>query len=176
MDPDGRCTVCPEHCNWDEHKNNPFYWETVVEKKEKTDDELRSRYNILKENVSTSENMIASHKQILEGLHKKFLAMLMDIQKKLKRLDEIALRPNPLTLVKYIELLITSEEREAQLGWAERVKHLKIAVQTAKIIENLRDPYFDPWAEFEESKIKEYGFGEWQAIKIQINKLFGGSV
>jgi hypothetical protein len=38
------------------------------------------------------------------------------IRKSLQRLGEIALRPNPLTDVEYVKLLIENEKREAKPG------------------------------------------------------------
>lgn len=42
--------------------------------------------------------------------------MIKKAQQSLRRLDEIALKPNPLTQVDYLEILIESEKAEAKSG------------------------------------------------------------
>jgi hypothetical protein len=43
----------------------------------------------------------------------------------INRLGQIAARPNPLSNVDYIDLLIQSEEQEHKVGWEGRVRYLR---------------------------------------------------
>ena len=50
--------------------------------------------------------------------------MIRQVQQILQRLDEIALHPNPLSEVKYIDILIHTEEMDGGPGAAQRIKCL----------------------------------------------------
>ena len=54
-------------------------------------------------------------------------------------MDEIALKPNPLTEVEYLELLIESEKREAKPGWKQRIQYLEEAKRHAEILSKVKD-------------------------------------
>ena len=73
------------------------------------------------------------------------------IKQSLRHLDEIALKPNPLTKVEYIELLIQEEKDQAKGGWQQRVLSyeeikqqailLEAAVNEEEITKMLQKPY-----------------------------------
>ncbi|NEQ41112.1 MAG: hypothetical protein F6K40_34855 [Okeania sp. SIO3I5] len=65
--------------------------------------------------------------------------MIQKTQRSLRRLDEIALKPNPLTELEYIDLLIESEKQEAKFGWQERVKYYQGAREFAITLANTKD-------------------------------------
>ena len=56
-----------------------------------------------------------------------------------RRLDEIALKPNPLTQVEYLELLIESEKRECKPGWKQRLRYIEEAKSQAEILSKVKD-------------------------------------
>ena len=58
------------------------------------------------------ENIIAE----LKAIHLQVMETIEEARQCLKRLDEIALRPNPLSETDYLELLIEAEKREAKPG------------------------------------------------------------
>ena len=68
------------------------------------------------------------------------LSMMFKAQQSLRRLDEIALRPNPLTRTEYLELLIECEKNEAKPGWKQRVKYYEEAKRQAEILSKVKDP------------------------------------
>ena len=68
------------------------------------------------------------------------LSMMFKAQQSLRRLDEIALRPNPLTRTEYLELLIESEKNEAKQGWKGRVQYYEEAKRQAEILSKAKDP------------------------------------
>ena len=49
------------------------------------------------------------------------ILMIRQAQQILQRLDEIVLRPNPLSEVEYIDLLIHAEEMDGEPGTAQRI-------------------------------------------------------
>ena len=62
--------------------------------------------------------------------------------------QEIAAHPRYLTDVDYLGLLIHSEESEMQPGWQERVQHLKTQKEMAEQMAKVKDPNFDPFAQY----------------------------
>lgn len=59
-------------------------------------------------------------------MYEQIIQKVKTTQHCLKRLDEIALKPNPLTEIEYIEILIKSEERDATDGYKDRVAFYKM--------------------------------------------------
>ena len=48
MDSSGNCTVCSDHCCWNEHKNLPFVWVYETVKETRTSEDLKEKYDIAK--------------------------------------------------------------------------------------------------------------------------------
>lgn len=67
------------------------------------------------------------------------------VRKSLQRLGEIALRPNPLTDVEYVKLLIENEKREAKPGWQTGVQMLEELKERAQIIHELPEKKSQLW-------------------------------
>lgn len=88
---------------------------------------------------ATSEQMMKAIEESLQGVHVQVLNMIKRAQQSLRRLDEIALKPNPLTQVEYLELLIESEKREAKPGWKQRIQYLEVAKSHAEILSKVKD-------------------------------------
>ena len=61
------------------------------------------------------------------------LLIMLKAQQSLQRLDEIALKFNPLARTEFLELLIESEKNEAKLGWKKRVQYYEKAKLQAEI-------------------------------------------
>lgn len=117
-----KCTVCPGRCHWTKHVNNPYRFEEYEEEEERTIEDLKKRYEEATSGKTTAESMILNMENHLKFLHTKILEMIRQIKDNLKRLDEIALRPNPLNEVEFIELLIQSEKDQSKDGWQQRVQ------------------------------------------------------
>ncbi len=81
--------------------------------------------------ISTTEEYLAQVDELVKG-------MIRQVQRSLKRLDEIALKPNPLSEVEYIDLLIQSEQQEKKVGWNQRVQYLHHARKQAQLTAGIR--------------------------------------
>jgi len=139
MGPDGNCTVCTMHCLWSEHRNLPYLieYETVTETR--TSDDLKKKYEKAVSGKSRVEGMIVQLEEFLQGVHSRVMGMIYQAQQSLFRLDEIALKPNPLTEVQYLDLLIESEKNEAKPGWRQRVEYYEEARRQAEILSKVKD-------------------------------------
>ena len=135
----GECRICPRKCHWSEHKNRPYVikYETVTETR--TAEDLKKKYHKAVKEKTTSEKMMQSLEESLQKVHVEVLTTIKKAQQSLRRLDEIALKPNPLSQVDYLEILIESEKREAKSGWKQRVKYLEVAKGHAETLSKIKD-------------------------------------
>jgi len=83
--------------------------------------------------------MMNSLEESLQKVHVQVLTKIKQAQKSIRRLDEIALKPNPLTEVDYIEVLIESEKTSANPGWKQRVKYYEEAKRQAEVLSKVKD-------------------------------------
>ena len=153
-----RCTVCPGKCRWNNHFNNGYHFELYEEVEIRTKQELLEKYNQAKSAKANVEGMISTMENELKQLQLTVLYNIRQARSCLKRLDEIALKPNPLTEVEYIDLLIKSEEQKKEPGWKNRMDYYHQVRQQAEILGKMKDP-----KEFEEMA-KKSSKTLWQSI------------
>ena len=135
----GNCKICTLNCIWSDHKNLPYIikYESVVETRTSAD--LQMKYERAVSGKSKIEGMIEQLEEFLQGVHSSVMTMINKAQQSLRRLDEIALKPNPLTQVQYLELVIESEKNEAKPGWKQRVEYFEEAKRHAEILSKVKD-------------------------------------
>jgi len=137
MNKSGYCNVCPQKCHWEKHTNTPYYFEYYDEQEQRTYDDLKRKYETAKSDKNKSQSMIASSEQILTQLQAKVYSLLDLIRTSIHRLDDIALRPNPLSDIEYIDLLIESEKREHKQGWQNRVRQYEKIRKEAQVLKKI---------------------------------------
>ena len=84
--------------------------------------------------------------------------MIGTIKQSLSRLDEIALKPNPLTEVQYIELLIQSEKDKAKPGREQLVEYYKEMKQQVQLLKAATSPE-------QVAKQKQHSTSWWDNLK-----------
>ena len=101
---------------------------TVIAIRRNKTDQLRQKESALAKHETgdinkTSENLGKKEDDVsLQSLEDgQVCTMKSQIQDRLRRLDEIALKPNPLTQVEYLERLIESETQDARPGCQQRL-------------------------------------------------------
>ncbi|KAK2917146.1 hypothetical protein Q8A67_001520 [Cirrhinus molitorella] len=131
---DGKCRVCPGKCVWNVHFNQKYKWDYVKEKRKETYQELKKRYE-------DAHGQVMSKEKIFEELEKEFhvvqgivAKLIKGSQMSLERLQDIALKPNPLSTPDYIDLMIESEKQEAKPGFHDRIQSLMEVRKKAEII------------------------------------------
>ena len=141
------CLIC--RCHKSMHERQPFcyVWEPV--KVIKTSKELKRRYE-------EAEGKKLSAKQLIERCSAEFvevqaetLGLTERARECLTRLNEIALKPNPLSTTDYIDLMIQEEEFMAGPGWKETVHQLEEVKKRANNMKSLTDEGFDPFAGYQ---------------------------
>ena len=131
------CGVCPSKCSWKVHVNNPYRFELYQEKETRTFEDLKVRYESALSNKEQLEVVIANMKKDLDNMNAAVLFRMDEARRSIERLQEIALRPNHLTEVDYIDILIESEKCEAKPRWLERVQALEGVRRQAEIVTKL---------------------------------------
>lgn len=135
---DGSCTVCPKRCRWNRHVNNPWWFEVIEEIEERTYDELKQRFDEATQAKSRVQVMVANIQAKIRSTYDETMGLVVKAQQTLQRLDEIALKPNPLSQVEYIDLLIQCEKDEGKDGYLERIQYLKEVRERAKILNTVQ--------------------------------------
>ncbi|XP_037643277.1 uncharacterized protein LOC119498435 [Sebastes umbrosus] len=138
MDATGRCTVCPGKCIWSLHFNQTYSWDYVQVKEKKTLQELKDKYkNATKEKITIQE-VIERQEEEIAQLQDMIVSLMDQSAHSITRLQEIALRPNPLTTPEYIDMLIEGEKSEAKEGYKARIQSLEAMRDKADIISKVK--------------------------------------
>ncbi|XP_041949224.1 uncharacterized protein LOC121709700 isoform X1 [Alosa sapidissima] len=158
----GSCIVCPGKCHWTKHFNMTYRWDTTRVTEKRTYQELKSKYETALGEKMSMEKIVKQLEVEYEQVQGKVVKIMDTVTKCLRRLSEIALRPDPLSTPDYIDLLILSEEREAKPGFKERIKELQEVRQGAVLLQKV--------AERVDLTAKEKS--KWQKIKSNVKGLF----
>ena len=150
MDGNGNCRACPRKCNWKIHRNMPYivHWTqvTVME----TVEDIQARYERVTGKRCKIEDVIPIIRRELCGLATQIKCIMSEISRGLARLKEIAMLSNPLTQVEYIDEFIASERDAKKPGWAQRVEGLKKFREEAKVLVDISEGNYDPFAKYRE--------------------------
>jgi len=158
------CQVCPRGCEWQKHFNDNFRIEDFEEHEERTLDDLLKRYETVRSDENAVKTTVYKIQQNVGNLKRKVFEKICEAQQILARLDEISLKPNPLTELDYIDLLIQSEEQECKPGYMKRMKHLQEARHNAELLYQANEQVDAPqWlkdaAEKAKANMKKHSIG-----------------
>lgn len=133
MDTSGNCRICSGKCIWSVHKNTPYIFRYVTETITETYAEMKRRYENASGQKLTHEKYIEDLSNEVEDLFEGIKTMVNKMNRCKKRLQEIAMRPDPLSAVDYIELMIKSEEMEKHPGYLKRIEMLQNIKKSALV-------------------------------------------
>ncbi|XP_053571492.1 uncharacterized protein LOC128661238 [Bombina bombina] len=131
------CTACPNKCIWSVHFNQKYKWNYEEKKETRNYEDIKKNYEKASGEVMTAENVFSELQNEYCAVRQVVLDLINKSSQSLKRLREIALRPDPMKTTEYIDLLIQSEKQEAKPGYQERIQSLSDVRETAKIIEKI---------------------------------------
>lgn len=120
----GKCKICFGKCIWSDHKNTPYIYRYSLEMVKKTYTEMKQKYEEARGSTLTYETCIEELSYDVDYLFENVKVMMEEMKRCKSRLKEIALRPDPLTVVEHIELMIEAEETERQPGFRRRIRML----------------------------------------------------
>ncbi len=133
----GYCIVCPQKCHWEKHANLPYRVEYYTVKERRTHNDLKKRYDTAKTGKERVKEMVEKKETMLQNLQTTVFSLIEDVTKSIERLNNIALKPNPLTEIEYIDILIDSEKSEAKPGWKRRVKQYRKLREEAAMLKKI---------------------------------------
>ncbi|XP_071803411.1 uncharacterized protein [Asterias amurensis] len=145
---DGVCRVCPGKCIWNVHFNQKYEFEYYTKKETRKYTDVEKRYKNAKGNKLTVEQVICKQQQEFLDLQKCVFVLITQSHECLKRLEEIALKQNPLSTVEYVDLMIESEKIEAKPGWPSRVGALQGIRKQADILSEVAKGEYDPFENY----------------------------
>ncbi|XP_022105594.1 uncharacterized protein LOC110987300 [Acanthaster planci] len=145
---EGVCQACPGKCPWDVHFNQQYRFEYYTEKETRTYEEIEARYKDATGKKMTVEQVIQNHTDEFNAVRCRVFALIGESHKSVMRLEEIALKPNPLSAVEYVDILIESEKNSGKPGWQDRVSALQDLRKQADIISKVKHADYDPFERF----------------------------
>ena len=163
------CRICSQHCHWSMHSNQPYVYIIKIQTVNKTADDLKKRYEDAEGKKLTAEQLVKKCQEEFDQVQMRVLGLVDQARKSIDRLNEIALRSNPLSTVDYIDILINSEKAEAKPGWKERVEQLTEVKDKAEQMQALASRGYDPFAEL----MKKYDDERKQRQKMRQQQLQG---
>ncbi|MBN3284132.1 STXB protein, partial [Polyodon spathula] len=134
MDSNGNCTACPGKCHWSIHFNQKYKWTYINVKEKRTAQDLKNKYEKAYGAKLSAQQIIEKQSEEIQKLEEAVISLIDESSRCLARLQEIALKPNPLSTPEYIELLIEGEKEEAKPGYMDRIKALQKMKEQALII------------------------------------------
>ena len=93
--------------------------------------------------------MIGKVRGAFSSFGNKVMKMVSDVREYINTLNAIALRPNPLSDLDYIDL-IESEKNERKYGWEQRLKLFTKMRKEAELMRQTANANFRPWGEDED--------------------------
>lgn len=133
----GYCTMCPGKCHWGSHSNTPHRFVFVAGSEIRTNYDLKRRCKIAKDGKIDVEKSIKDYDLELQKLQAQVLSLVEEARVSIQRLEEIALRPNPLDELKYLDLLIQSEKDQQRDGYEMRVAQYQKIRKNAELLKKI---------------------------------------
>ncbi|XP_073488980.1 uncharacterized protein [Aquarana catesbeiana] len=97
-------------------------WEEVKKNENLEYFDIKKKYEKAVKKVMALEVVVLNLKEDIKKAEDRVMEFTGEIAKILKRLQEIALKPNPMSATDYIKLLIEKEKQEGKSGYMERIK------------------------------------------------------
>ena len=135
---EGHCRICPAKCFWESHRNMGFRFDTKWKKEERTVQELLDRYENAQKGKHDKESIIKCIEEDINEHANKLLEMIKEAQSHVEHLDEIALKPNPLSTKEYIDLMIESEKMQKRHNFDKRIQMLQKIKDEVSVIQGVR--------------------------------------
>ncbi|XP_018430574.1 PREDICTED: uncharacterized protein LOC108803231 [Nanorana parkeri] len=132
----GTCSVCGH--GGSKHFAETSYWQTFVRPQKRSYFDLRKKYKKRDNEVMTPANVLEKLRDEIKEAEGEGLRLIQEVSKILKHLQEIALKPNPVSTVDYVRLLIEKERREGKSGFLERIDMMEKAIQNIVIVGNIQ--------------------------------------
>ncbi|XP_066579133.1 uncharacterized protein LOC136768703 [Amia ocellicauda] len=131
------CTVCPKKCSWRNHYKHKYKYENCTRKEKRTYYETKAKYEIACSETGTAKNVLTKLQDELAETETVLRNLIDESHRCAARLEEIALKPNPMSVIEYIDLLIDREKQEHKEGFLERVQKLEKSKREAEMTKKI---------------------------------------
>ncbi|XP_038074365.1 uncharacterized protein LOC119742497 [Patiria miniata] len=137
----GYCTVCPGKCSLSDHVHEYFryHWKMVKEKQTYAD--IKNQYRDAQGRKQTREEVIKCIETDLVKSEAAVSELIDESHRCTQRLREIALKPDPIGVMDYLDMLIESEKETKTEGWQMRVVSLENAKRQANTKAVVKDAH-----------------------------------
>lgn len=132
------CQICPGRCHWSVHKNMDFRFVKTWKKEHRIIHERLNRHNMATRKKVNQQKVIALLESKIHKHTRNIVPKIKEAQRCLDRLEDIALKPNPLCTKEYINLMIESEKMQKTHNYHERVKVLEQLKQQVAIVQGVK--------------------------------------
>ncbi|XP_052214697.1 uncharacterized protein LOC127833467 [Dreissena polymorpha] len=129
----GYCKICPDKCFWQKHTNSKYTFIYKQVKETKTYAEKKRKYEEATGMQLTLEKVLEKIGEELDQMVDVIEDMMTTVKNCNEHLNEIALRPNPLSMVQHIDLMIKNEEMQHKTGYMDRIYALQRFRKRAEI-------------------------------------------
>ncbi|CAL8316807.1 unnamed protein product [Gadus morhua 'NCC'] len=119
------CVECKGMCPLSAHVREGFYWGSETVKEKQTYKELKEKYEEASMAALSVGDIIKKTEQEYDCLQDELVRLMERAAQCLNTLKKIALKPDPLSIPEYIDLLIEGEESEFKPGYLERINKLQ---------------------------------------------------
>ena len=151
----GKCTICNLKCLWNHHVNNDFRIITVQVTKVKDSMDLKQKYQKAQGEFISAEAIVTGLLDEIRARQLKIVGLTSEIRTHIDELDKIALKPNPLSTLDYIDILIDAEENSARPGWKERKNQLVVIRNEVVVMNTALKKGEDPFEEYKKKIAEE---------------------
>ena len=134
QDKNTTCTICVGKCAWQQHHNATYYFGTVKTPATKCYENIKKMYHKALGGKTEVESIIANMESEIQCHFQIILVNIQEVHSCIKRLDEIAFKPHPLSDVGYIDLLIESEKQGQKPGFRKRIQYYSEVRKQAELI------------------------------------------
>ncbi|KAE8595262.1 hypothetical protein XENTR_v10015662 [Xenopus tropicalis] len=129
------CRLCEHKVS--SHVTEKQKWEHVVKRTKKTYVTMKQRYEEASKERLTTEMVFENLERELNEVEAEEMKLIERAAQCLRRLEAIALKPNPLSTLDYIDMMISTEKREGKLGFHEKIESLEKAKAKIKCLSTL---------------------------------------
>lgn len=160
---DGVCTIC--NCIWSSHQNARYILEYREEKVKKTWAEMKQKYEKATGLTMSNTRVIEELKHDVNDINTYVKKIMADMKRSKIRLNEIALRPDPLSTVEHIDLLILAENNDKKQGFQKRIEKLNEYRKHALVDEEVKK--FSVNLQSANDKMKNHGLVDDSSSKME---------
>ena len=119
-----KCRVCRGKCSWKKHANQGFVYDAELKDAEIDVADIRIRHEKEDGRKMTPEEITKQLEDEINEIEDETKKMIQQATSCIRRLEAIALRPDPLTTSDYIDILIAGEKARPTNGWKKRAEYL----------------------------------------------------